>query len=184
MAFKDEAERALIRKKEGKHYSEELEESQRFRREYKKRNFLIKAEDMPWENSPQGLIKHIINEKMDTMECCVDVYQQFLSPGGHSGKHRHMAEEIFYVLEGKGYDLHWDVKFDVKDEYSWEWADESKRYDWEEGDYVYIPPFAIHQHFNASPDKPTRFITVTNRIVKAMGFNWIDQIENAPGYKS
>ncbi len=31
--------------------------------------------------------------------------------------------------------------------------------------------------------KPARFISATNRIVKAMGFDWIDQAENAPDYK-
>ena len=35
---------------------------------------------MPLERSPQGLIKHIINERMNTKECCMDMYQQFLPP--------------------------------------------------------------------------------------------------------
>jgi hypothetical protein len=25
-------------------------------------------------------------------------------------------------------------------------------------------------------------IVISNRIVKAMGFDWLDQLENAPGY--
>jgi hypothetical protein len=31
--------------------------------------------------------------------------------------------------------------------------------------------------------KPTRFITATSRLVKALGFDWWDQVENAPEYK-
>lgn len=179
----EEAKRALSGDKECNYYTEELRKSEQFRKDYKKRKWGITAEDMPWENSPQGRIKHVVNEQMDTKECCLDVYQQLLPPGGQSGKHRHMAEEFFVVLEGKGYDLHWDPQFDAGDEYIWAWTEEPKKYKWEEGDYVYIPPYTMHQHFNADPDKQARFITATNRIVKAMGFNWIDQVENAPDYK-
>ncbi len=179
----EERERALSGNRKSTYYSESVQQSQRFRQEYKKRGWLIKAEEMPWENSPQGRIKHVVNEEMDTKECCLDVYQQVLPPGGRSGKHRHMAEEVLYVLEGKGYDLHWDVQFEVKDDYTWTWSDEPKRFDWEEGDFIYIPPFIIHQHFNANEEKPARLISATNRIVKAMGLDWIDQIENAPDYK-
>ncbi len=179
----EEADRALLGNKECKHYAEDLKKSVQFRAEYKKRKGVVRAEEMPWEDSPQGRIKHMVNDRMNTRECCIDEYQQLLPPGGHSGKHRHMAEEIVYVLEGKGYDLHWDMLFDCEDEYSWSWAEEPRRYDWEEADIVYIPPFTMHQHFNVDATKPARFISATNRIVKAMGFDWIDQVENAPDYK-
>ncbi len=164
-------------------YQAALRESAEFRKEYKKRKGVIKAEEMPWEDSPQGRLKHVINAKMDTRECALDIYQQFLSPGSRSGKHRHIAEEVFFVLEGKGYDLHWDVKFDCTDQYDWDWEPTPKRFDWEEGDFVYIPPFTMHQHFNADPNKQARFVTATNRILKAMGYDWIEQVENAPEYR-
>lgn len=165
------------------YYQEALLESANFREEYKKRQGIIKAEHLPWEDSPQGLIKHIVNKKMNTRECALDMYQQFLEPGGCSGKHRHLAEEVFFVLEGKGYDLHWDVKFDCVDKYEWDWETEPKKFEWEEGDFVYIPPYSIHQHVNADPNKPARFITATNRILKEMGFDWIEQVEPAPNWK-
>lgn len=164
------------------YYQEALQESAEFRKEYKKRKGIVKSSEMPWEDSPQGRIKHVINEKMNTRECALDLYQQFIPPGGASGKHRHIAEEVFFVLEGKGYDLHWDVKFECTDAYHWDWEKEPKRYEWEEGDFVYIPPYTAHQHFNADPSKPARFISATNRLVKALGFNWVEQVEPAPGY--
>jgi len=163
-------------------YKAALTESAEFRKEYKKRKGIVKSSEMPWEDSPQGRIKHVINEKMDTRECALDLYQQFLPPGGASGKHRHIAEEVFFVLQGKGYDLHWDVKFECTDEYHWDWETEPKRYEWEEGDFVYIPPYTAHQHFNADPSKPARFISATNRLIKALGYNWVEQVEPAPGY--
>lgn len=165
------------------YYEEGLKESTKFREEYKKRKVVIKAEEMPGDDCPQGHIKHVVNEKMDTAECALDVYIQTLPPGGCSGKHRHIAEEIFFVLEGKGYDLHWDADFDLKDEYSWNWAEEPKRFEWEEGDFVYIPPYTTHQHFNADREKPARIIAATNRVVKFLGFDWLEQVEPAPDYK-
>ena len=35
---------------------------------------------MPFERSPDGVIRHIVNEKLDTKECCLDIYTQFLPP--------------------------------------------------------------------------------------------------------
>jgi gentisate 1,2-dioxygenase len=107
---------------------------------------------------------------------------QFLPGGAKSGKHRHMWEEIVFVAEGSGYDLHWDLKFDCLDKYSWEWAEEPRRYEWRRGDFIYVPPFSIHQHFNADAETEARLIVISNRIVKTMGFDWLDQLERAPGY--
>ena len=74
---------------------------------------------------------------------------QFLKPGERSGKHRHMWEEVLFVLEGSGYDLHWDLKFDCLDAFEWEWSAEPRKHEWTRGDFIYVPPFTIHQHFNA-----------------------------------
>ncbi len=179
-----EAEQSKQGKARARYYQESLQESTQFRKEYKKRKGIVKAKEMPWEDSAQGQIKHVVNEKMNTRECALNMYLQHLPGGKCSGKHRHLAEEVFFVLEGKGYDLHWDVKFDCADQYEWDWEAEPKRFEWEEGDFVYIPPYSIHQHFNADPDKPARFITATNRLLKAMGFDWIEQVKPVPGFKA
>ena len=163
-------------------HADDIAGSQDFRKRYATLPNVVAAEDMPWERSPDGLIKHIINEKMDTKECCLDIYMQFLPPGKASGKHRHLSEEVIYVVEGKGYDLHWDVKFDVHDTMEFEWDAEPKRYDWEQGDFIYIPPYCIHKHFNADPVNEARIIVINSRIIKQIGFDWFDQLENAEGY--
>jgi gentisate 1,2-dioxygenase len=178
----EEAKEAVKGSIQARYYQEALAESKVFREGYQQRKAVIKAQDMPWEDSPQGRIKHVINAKMNTMECALDIYQQFLPPGSASGKHRHMSEELFFVLEGNGYDLHWDVAFDCDDHFSWDCEKDPRRFEWEEGDFVYIPPFTTHQHFNADPARPARFISATNRIVKALGLDWQDQIEPAAGY--
>jgi quercetin dioxygenase-like cupin family protein len=178
----EESKSAIAGEAKSNFYKDSLKRSAEFRKEYKKRKGVVKSETMPWEDSPQGRIKHVVNEQMDTRECALDIYQQFLDPGARSGKHRHIAEEVFFVLEGKGYDLHWDVKFDCADEYIWDWEKEPKRFEWEEGDFVYIPPYTMHQHYNSDGSKPARFITATNRLLKPLGYDWIEQVESAPGY--
>jgi hypothetical protein len=69
------------------------------------------------------------------------------------------VEEVLFCVEGSGYDLRWDLKFDYLDAFDWQWADAPKKFEWQRGDFIYVPPFT-----------------------KEMGFDWFDQIENAPGF--
>ncbi|NIN36682.1 MAG: cupin domain-containing protein [Gammaproteobacteria bacterium] len=147
-----------------------------------KRKKVVTPQEMPWEMSRQGLLKHLINEQMNTRMETVDAYMQIIPPGSRSGKHRHLAEECLYVLEGKGYDMHQDCDIEITDEYFWKPQEEIKRFEWEAGDIIYIPPNTIHQHFNADPDRPARLISSTNRIFKHCGLNDLEQIEDAPEF--
>jgi quercetin dioxygenase-like cupin family protein len=148
-----------------------------------RRKKIITPEEMPWEMSRQGLLKHLLNEQMNTRMETVDAYMQIIPPGSRSGKHRHLAEECLYVLEGRGYDLHQDCDVEITDTYFWKPQDEIKRFEWEAGDVIYIPPNTIHQHFNGDTGKPVRLISAINRIFKASGLNDLEQIEDAPEFE-
>jgi len=147
-----------------------------------RRKKVVRPSEMPWEMSRQGLLKHLINEGMNTRMETVDAYMQILPPGSRSGKHRHLAEECVYVLEGRGYDIHQDCDVEITDVFEWKPVEETKRFEWEAGDVIYIPPNTIHQHFNADPEKPARFISSQNRIFKQIGLNTLDQLEDAPEF--
>ncbi|MDB5940460.1 MAG: hypothetical protein JWQ13_26 [Ramlibacter sp.] len=149
----------------------------------KRRNKIVRPADMPWEMSRQGLLKHLLNEGMNTRMETVDAYMQIIPAGSRSGKHRQLAEECLYVLEGRGYDLHQDCDVEITDTYHWTPQVEVKRYEWEAGDVIYVPPNTISQHFNADPDRPVRLISAVNRIFKASGLNDLEQIEDAPEYQ-
>ncbi len=146
------------------------------------RKKLVRPDEMPWEMSRQGLLKHLINEAMDTRMETVDAYMQIVPPGSKSGKHRHLAEECLYVLEGRGHDLHQDCEVEITDEYFWKPQDKVSRWNYEAGDVIYVPPNTIHQHFNDDPDRPLRLISCINRIFKNSGLNDLEQIEDAPEY--
>ena len=163
-------------------YQRLLDDSQDAPSRNARRKKVVRPSEMPWEMSRQGLLKHLINEGMNTRMETVDAYMQIIPPGSRSGKHRHLAEECVYVLEGRGYDIHQDCDVEITDVFEWKPVEETKRFEWEAGDVIYIPPNTIHQHFNADPEKPARFISSQNRIFKQIGLNTLDQLEDAPEY--
>jgi quercetin dioxygenase-like cupin family protein len=171
----DESKSWLLGDQQGKYYQGLLDDAEQMPARNSKRHKVVHPENMPWEMARQGLLKHLLNESMNTR-------MQIIPPGSKSGKHRHLAEECVYVLEGRGYDLHQDCDVEITDTYHWKPQDEVKRYEWEAGDVIYIPPNTIHQHFNADPDRPVRLISSINRIFKYCGLNDLEQIENAPEF--
>jgi len=59
-----------------------------------------------------------------------------LFPGGSNRGHGHQNEATFYILEGRGYEIH-----------------DGKRYDWEKDDLVVVHNDSVHRHFNADSNK-------------------------------
>jgi len=163
-------------------YQKLLDESLDSASRNSRRKKIVRPHEMPWEMSRQGLLKHLMNENMNTRMETVDAYMQIIPPGSRSGKHRHLAEECVYVIEGKGYDIHQDCDVEITDTFEWKPVAETKRFEWESGDVIYIPPNTIHQHFNADPERPARIISSQNRIFKQIGLNTLDQLEDAPEY--
>lgn len=149
---------------------------------------IIKPEEMPWEDSSHGRLKHVLNEHMcedmDIPARATDIYIQEIPPGSKSGKHRHMSEELVFILEGEGYDLHWDPTSVIRDTVEWEWPDEPQRFDWEEEDVVFIPNNTAHQHHNASDEDPVRLLIIQCRAYTHFGYGFEDmeQFEVAPEY--
>ncbi len=178
----DEAEAWLAGAANKKLYQDLLDDATTRPSRMALRKKIVRPDEMPWEMSRQGLLKHLLNDQMNTRMETVDAYMQVIPPGSRSGKHRHLAEECLYVVEGYGYDLHQDCDVEITDTYAWKPQDEIKRFEWEAGDVIYVPPCTIHQHFNGDPGRPARLISCTNRIYKNSGLNDLVQIEDAPEY--
>ncbi len=183
-SFVDATERGRARTEiNADFYAKALEASQQFRKEYQNRANVVKSNEMPMERSADGLIKHIVNEGMNTKECCIDIYVQFLAPNGATGTSRHLSEEVAFVIEGTGYDLHYDVSFQCEEEFVSESDTEPKKHEWGPGDFIYIPPYCAHKRFNTDPNDEARLVVVNTRIMKAIGFDWFDQLEPAEGFE-
>lgn len=178
--------------KEAAYYQEYLDESERnplSQHGDGPLNKVVKPEEMPWEETPQGVIKHVINEKMseglDIPVGGTDIYIQEIPPNEKSGKHRHMSEELVYIIEGEGYDLHWDPKAVIREEYDWEWPEDPQKFEYVEDDIVYVPPNTAHQHCNTS-DEPLRILCCQARVYTqlGMGMKDLEQLEPAPDFTS
>lgn len=88
----------------------------------------------------------------------IDAHISELPPGGNNNMHRHMNEAIIYILFGRGYSI-------IEEE-----GKGPVRIEWEEGDLFSPPLMAWHQHFNGDPEKPARYLAITNvPLMNALG---------------
>ncbi len=65
-----------------------------------------------------------------------------LPPNSSNNGHGHQNEAAFYILEGRGYEIHDD-----------------KRYDWSKGDLVFVHTDSVHQHFNPYNETAVALVT-------------------------
>jgi gentisate 1,2-dioxygenase len=85
-------------------------------------------------------------------------------PGTHGGMHRHTNEAIIRILKGRGYSY-------VDDQ----------RVDWQEGDVLFIPTMAWHQHFNPDPEQGALYYAVTTvPLMQHLGWFRIEYPESVP----
>ncbi len=84
-----------------------------------------------------------------------------IPPGKANHGHGHQNEAVFYILQGKGYEIHDDVK-----------------YPWEAGDLAIVHVDSVHRHFNDGDE------TAKCLVIKAkstwMYFNLIQQGRSGP----
>jgi quercetin dioxygenase-like cupin family protein len=71
----------------------------------------------------------------------VQVHFVHLPPRSSNHGHGHQNEATFYILEGRGYEIHDDV-----------------RYDWEQGDFVLVHTDSVHRHFNPYDEPATALV--------------------------
>ena len=179
----EEAQRWSRGSKTANYYEDTIQHAKDRPRRHAELMKVIKPEDMPWEICRHGKLKHMVNEKMGAVSETMSAYIQEIPPGGKTGKHRHMAEEMVFVLEGRGYDLHWDVDIKLTDRYEWVVAEEPRKFEWEAGELIAIPVNTVHQHFNSDPDNPARILSAINNLYKMLDCDDLEQFENAPEYR-
>jgi quercetin dioxygenase-like cupin family protein len=149
------------------------------------RKKVIKPAEVSWEMTRDGLVRILSSWQQTNVRIfSVDIYQQLVPVGGRSAKHWHMADEVLYVLSGRGYSLHWDVEAEASDRYQARIAREPSRWDFMAGNLLYIPQNTVHQHFNADPREPLVLLSAQNRVFKLLGYDSVVYLENAPEYRA
>jgi quercetin dioxygenase-like cupin family protein len=104
-----------------------------------------KGRDLKFQDGPQAFSKHFLEPK-DGLGQTLHIHLEEYAPGGHSQKHGHVNEAVFYILDGEGAEVHDGI-----------------RYEWEAGDVAIVHNNCVHQHFNRSPDKPARALVLKTK---------------------
>jgi gentisate 1,2-dioxygenase len=84
---------------------------------------------------------------MPTIGCRI----QMLRPGVHTRAHRHSYVSVYHVFRGRGSTIV-----------------DGLRIDWEQGDFLTVPPFAWHEHLNPGGDRAVLFSTVDAPVLEAL----------------
>lgn len=122
-----------------------------------------KAKEIKFRDGPQTYSRHYIEPK-DGITQTFHIHLEEYGPGGKSQKHGHVNEAAFYILDGKGYEIHDGV-----------------RYDWQAGDIAIVHNNCVHQHFNADPLKPARALVIkTKPMYMFMNMLFQYQVEPRP----
>jgi quercetin dioxygenase-like cupin family protein len=122
-----------------------------------------RASDLKFVDGPQAYSRHYVEPK-DEITQTFHLHLEEYGPGGKSQKHGHVNEAAFYILDGKGYEVHDGV-----------------RYDWKAGDVVIVPNNCVHQHSNADAERPARALVIkTKPMYMFMNMLFQQQVEPRP----
>src|SRR5919204_593662 len=121
---------------------------------------VLRGKEMKFQDGPQSFSKHFV-EPVDGMTQTLHIHLEEYAPGGRTQKHGHVNEAAFYILDGKGYEIHDGI-----------------RYDWQAGAIFAIPLNCWHQHFNGSGKDAARYVAVTNAPVIINAFGDLDFVFN------
>ena len=104
-----------------------------------------KGAEIKFIDGPQCYSRHYVEPK-DGIGQTLHIHLEEYGPGGKSQKHGHVNEAAFYILDGRGYEVHDGI-----------------RYDWQAGDVAVVHANCVHQHFNADPARPARALVLKTK---------------------
>ena len=106
---------------------------------------VLKGKERKFDQGPQEFNKHYMHPA-DGIGQTLHIHMKEYSPGGVSHKHGHANEACFYILDGEGFEIHDEV-----------------RYDWKAGDLAIVPSNCVHQHNNGSKKNPVRALVLKTK---------------------
>ncbi len=123
---------------------------------------VVRGSDLEFGQTRMGSLAYIIDSRLGFNTKVMSTVLAEIPSGKRSGAHRHLYEEVNYVLSGEGYSI-------IDD----------RRFDWKAGDALSIPVFAWHQYFNTGSE-PVRILSHSNRAaMENMGIQVTQQGEPA-----
>jgi quercetin dioxygenase-like cupin family protein len=155
---------------QGSLYEQTIEHYQRAKERVAKGRVVIREREAPWEQGRQGRIQHYIHRN-NWPEIAAPGWTSFVHDiRRHSGKHRHQGGIGLFVIEGKGYTV-------VNE----------RRFDWDKGDLILLPVQAggcVHQHFNEAGTESAKWLSLIPSWAKEPLAQEIVQREVSPDWKA
>src|SRR5207248_7474667 len=143
---------------------------------------VVKPADTVWETTRDGRVRVIASKDTPNVRVdSVDVYEQEIAPGSRSAKHWHMADEVAYVISGKGESVQWEVEAEIAERYYARVAKEPTSWTIGADDTVYVPQNHQHQYVNTGSG-PLRLLVVQNRLISYLGYDKVVYLEDAPEF--
>jgi len=100
---------------------------------------------------------------MPTMACWV----QLLRPGQQTKAHRHTGSAVYNVVHGTGSTII-----------------DGQRFNWSKGDIIAIPPWALHEHLNASSTEDAVLFSIQDTpVLEALGLYYEKALEEKDGHQ-
>lgn len=96
---------------------------------------VISMPKKPWKGGPQHFSKVGISPGSVAIAQSIETHIEAYGPGAYGQKHGHLNSAVFYVLKGRGYDIH-----------------DGKHIPWKAGEIMIVETGCVHQHFNDDPD--------------------------------
>jgi quercetin dioxygenase-like cupin family protein len=119
------------------------------------------GESRPFEHTRQGELRYYIDNWAGLHGQDLDVAEYRIDAAERTGRHRHIAEELLYVVAGTGHDVH-----------------DGSEHPWKAGDLICIPPMTEHQHVNTGSE-PARLISVWSHHPANEFLGGIEHVEDA-----
>ena len=118
-----------------------------FNEEHRRRQsrVLVRGSELRFEQTAMGNVAYVVDNRIGFHVKALSTVVAEIPIGKRSGAHRHLYDEIDYVLSGNGKCIINDQSFEIK-----------------KGDTLAIPVFAWHQYFNTG-DAPLRILAHSTR---------------------
>ena len=92
---------------------------------------IYSSKDTPWKGGPALFGKHVISPGSARITQSIETHIEAYAPGAFSQKHGHLNSAAFYIIKGRGHDIH-----------------DGRRIEWKAGDVMFVENGCVHQHFN------------------------------------
>jgi quercetin dioxygenase-like cupin family protein len=139
---------------------------------------VVRQDDEPWLETPDGRVKWLARQGMDTRLFSLDIWLQEIAGGARERRRWRMGDEVFYVLEGAGHTLEWQVEAEISDRYVARAAGRPRRLEWSRGDLVYVAQNTIRQHVAA---RDALLLACRSRLFGLLGYDSTAYLDVAPG---